>query len=116
MRTLATALAALAWLSGAWLVPAAASPDRPFYSADKLEALCTSRSAHARERCRGYIVGAADMMHGGHAICVPADATTPELVELVLAQIARSEEEAGRPAETEIHKALTDAFPAPPCM
>lgn len=116
MRSLAKVLAVSALLSAACAAPAIAAPDRPFYSADKLEALCKSRNARARARCRGYIVGAADVMHGGHAICMPADATTSEIVALVLAQIDRSEEEVGRPAETEIHKALTDAFPAPPCM
>lgn len=95
---------------------AAAAPDRPFYSADKLQALCESSDGDERLRCRAYIVGAADAMHGGHAICMAPATTTEDLVELVTAQLVRSDDHVGRRAETEIHKALTAAFPTPPCM
>ncbi len=90
--------------------------DRPFYSAEKLLRLCRSEAPTARARCRGYIVGAADAMHGGHAVCMPAAMKTEDLVNLVLGRLVHQDGPAGRRAETAIHKVLTDAFPAPPCM
>lgn len=116
MRTFLAILIAVTFAAMSMRAAAVSAADRPFYSADKLQALCTSRDTLERARCRGYVVGAADAMHGGHAICMPPDIMSEELVELVLTQIAHSDEEAGRPAETEIHKALTDAFPSPPCI
>lgn len=97
-------------------VPPLSAADRPFYSADKLLRLCRSEAPDARARCRGYIVGAADAMHGGHAVCMPASIKTENLVELVVDRLVRQNGPAGRRAETAIHKVLTDAFPEPPCM
>lgn len=113
MRSLAVLATLIATILGA---PWPVQGDQPFYSADKLEQFCRSGNSEDQAVCRGYIVGAADALHGGGATCVPPAITTDRLVEIVLNQMANSDAEVGRPAETEIVKAFNDAFPTPPCL
>ena len=118
MKRWAAALAAASLIAPA----ATTAGDLEFYTGDALYAQCSARFGEAdyaarSQRCAGYVLGVSDAQQarqgagGPGRVCLPATATTNQLVATVSAYLAAHPEKRPLAAQDLVIEALGAAYP-----
>jgi hypothetical protein len=117
----AAALAAI-FVAGAGLSARAAGTDLEFFVGAGLYAECTADAAAADgaarlARCEGYILGVSDVLQaeagagGAPTVCLPQNATVPQMVAAVRGFLEAHAEKRQLAAEDLVREALAAAYP-----
>jgi hypothetical protein len=112
-------LAALAFGAAA---TSASAGDLEFYTGEALYAQCSARPAVAdyqprQARCAGYVLGVSDALQAAQGtgapqrVCLPATATSTQLVESVSAYLDAHSEKRRLAAQDLVIEALSVTFP-----